>query len=68
MAEEFAKEGNYFLNRLDVEYRTEISNGWEVSGSLGYDLKWNAYDTWVLGIGISKSFGGTKKERNHTAK
>lgn len=59
---EFAREGNFFLNRLGVEYGAEIRNGWEVSGSLGYDFKWNAYDTWVLGIGISKAFGGNKKE------
>ena len=65
--EEFAKEGNYFLNRLGLEYGAEISNGWEVSGSLGYDIKWNAYDTWILGIGISKSFGGHKNEVRHTA-
>ena len=65
--EEFAKEGNYFLNRLGLEYGAEIHNGWEVSGSIGYDIKWNAYDTWVLGIGISKSFGGHKNEESHKA-
>ncbi len=64
---EFAKEANYFLNRLGVEYGAEIHNGWEVSGSLGYDIKWNAYDSWLIGIGISKSFGGHKNEESNKA-
>lgn len=58
MGGEFAKEENFLLTRAGVEYGYEISNGWEVLGSLGYDFKWNAYDTWTIGIGISKNFGG----------
>ena len=54
---EFAKEENYFLNRAAVEYGVEIRNGWEVAGSLQYDFRWNAYDTWTIGLGILKSFG-----------
>ncbi len=58
---EFAKEENFFLTRLGLEYGAEIRNGWEVFGSLAYDIKWSAYDTWVLGLGISKAFGGHHK-------
>jgi hypothetical protein len=58
---EFAKEENLFLNRAGVEYSAELPKGWEVMGAFTYDIKWNAYDTWVLGLGISKSFGGHKK-------
>lgn len=58
---EFAKEEDYFLSRAAVEYGVEIRNGWEVSGSLQYDFRWKAYDTWTIGLGISKSFG--KKEK-----
>lgn len=65
--EEFAKEGNYFLNRLGLEYGAEIHNAWEVTGSLGYDIKWNVYDSWLIGIGISKSFGGHKNKESHKA-
>jgi hypothetical protein len=54
---EFAKEDNFFLNRFGVEYAAELPNEWEVFGTLSYDLKWKAYDTWVLGIGIAKKFG-----------
>ena len=55
--EEFSKEENLFLTRLGIEYSTEIRKGWELFGTLSYDIKWNAYDTWVLGLGISKAFG-----------
>jgi len=58
---EFAKEKDFFLTRLGVEYGAEIRNGWEVFGSLSYDIKWNGYDSWVLGFGISKAFGGNHK-------
>lgn len=60
---EFEQEENFFLNRAGVEYTAELPKGWEVYGSLSYDFKWNAYDTWVLGIGIAKSFGGKPKEK-----
>jgi hypothetical protein len=57
---EFSREGTLFLSRFGVEYGVEIRNGWEVAGNASYDIKWDAYDTWVLGIGISKEFGGHK--------
>lgn len=53
---EFAKEENFGLTRAGIEYGTEIKNGFEVFGALSYDFKWSAYDTWSIGIGISKSF------------
>lgn len=57
MGGEFAKEENFWLNRLAVEYGVPIRKGWEVFGVFQYDIRWNAYDTWTLGLGISKSFG-----------
>ena len=57
---EFAKEENFFLNRVGVEYGIELPRGWEVFGSLNYDIKWNAYDTWLLGLGITKVLGWKK--------
>jgi hypothetical protein len=59
---EFAKEENFFLNRAGVEYGAELPKGWEVFGSLSYDFKWKAYDTWVLGLGIAKVLGWKKHE------
>ncbi len=57
---EFAKEEDFLLNRLAVEYCAEIRNGWEVSGSLQYDFPWNVYNTWTIGLVISMSFGKGK--------
>jgi hypothetical protein len=57
---EFEKEENFFLNRAGVEYGAELPKGWEVFGSLSYDFKWSGYDTWLLGLGISKVLGRHK--------
>jgi hypothetical protein len=54
---EYAKEATFFLTRAGAEYSAELPRGWEVFGSLNYDFKWNAYDTWTLGLGISKVLG-----------
>jgi len=56
MGGEFAKEEDFLLTRAGVEYGYELPKGWEIFGSLGYDFKWNAYDTWTIGIGIGRSF------------
>ena len=58
----FAKEENYYLTRLSIEYGSEIRNGWEVFGGLQYDFRWEAYDTWTLGLGIGKEIGKHKRE------
>jgi len=56
MGAEFAKEGNFALTRLGYEYGWELPKYWELGASLTYDIKWSAYDTWVIGLGVSKSF------------
>lgn len=55
---EFAKEEDFFLTRAGVEYGYELPQGWEVFGTFSYDFKWNAYDSWGIGLGIAKNFGG----------
>jgi len=55
---EFAKEEDYFLTRAGVEYGYELPKGWEIFGTVSYDFKWNAYDSWGIGLGIAKNFGG----------
>lgn len=57
MGAEFAKEDNLLLNRLGVEYAAPIRGGWEVFGILQYDIRWDAYDTWTIGLGIAKHLG-----------
>jgi hypothetical protein len=54
MGGEFAKEQNFVLTRLGLEYGWELPGNFELSGVLNYDIKWNAYDTYVIGIGIAK--------------
>jgi len=58
MGGEFAKEENFLLTRAGVEYGYELPRGWEVFGTFSYDIKWNAYDSSGIGLGIAKSFGG----------
>ena len=53
---EFAKEENYFLTRVGAEYGYELPKNWEIFGTFSYDLKWNAYDSWGIGLGIAKNF------------
>ncbi|MBZ4034402.1 hypothetical protein K6T82_06475 [Flavobacterium sp. 17A] len=55
---EFAKEENFFLTRAGVEYGYELPKNWEIFGTFSYDFKWNAYDSWGIGLGIAKNFGG----------
>lgn len=66
MGGEFAKEESYVLTRAAVEYGVAIRNGWEVSGSVSYDFRWSAYDTWNIGIGITKSFHFSKHHTTRT--
>lgn len=57
MGAEFSSEENFALTRIGIEYSGELPKNWEVFGTLSYDIKWNAYDDMVLGIGIAKKFG-----------
>ncbi|MBF4516253.1 hypothetical protein IRZ71_07865 [Flavobacterium sp. ANB] len=57
MGGEFAKEENYLLTRAGVEYGYELPKEWEIFGTFSYDIKWNAYDSWGIGLGIAKNFG-----------
>jgi hypothetical protein len=54
MGGEFAKEENFAVTRVGIEMGWEMKSNWEFGISLLYDIKWNAYDTWVFGFGISK--------------
>jgi hypothetical protein len=57
MGYEFAKEEDLFLTRLGTEYAVELPKEWELVINVIYDLKWNAYDSFTIGIGLSKAFG-----------
>jgi hypothetical protein len=51
---EFAKEEHFFLTRIGIEYGYEISENLEVFTNLVYDVKWAYYDSYVIGIGVTK--------------
>ena len=57
MGYEFSKEEHLFLTRIGTEYSLELPKEWELIANLVYDVKWNAYDSFAFGIGVSKSFG-----------
>lgn len=54
MGGEFAHEGNFAVTRLGMETGWEMKNNWEFGISLVYDIKWNGYDSWGIGFGITK--------------
>lgn len=56
LGKEFAPEEDFTLMRLGYEYGIEIGKQWEFCAGLTYDLKFNVYNTWTFGLGISKSF------------
>lgn len=51
---EFSQGENFWLNRAGIEYGVPLPSGWEVFGTLQYDVKWDAYDNWVLAMGLAK--------------
>jgi hypothetical protein len=51
---EFAKEETFALTRVGIEYGWELPGAFELSGVFNYDFKWNAYDTFLIGIGVAK--------------
>lgn len=53
---EFASGDTFFLTRFSYEWSTEINEHWEFLVPLTYDLRWNAYDVWNLGVGVVYMF------------
>ena len=53
---EFAHTGNFFLIRAGIEYSTHITKSWELNAVLANDYKLNAYNSWAIGLGITKQF------------
>ena len=60
MGAEFAEEENLALTRIGYESSWEIRNDWDLGAVISYDIKWHTYDTWIIGLGVSKFFGGKR--------
>ena len=52
---EFASTEDLFLLRAETSYGVHIGKGFEFETSLSYDFRFNAYDSWGMGVGITKS-------------
>jgi hypothetical protein len=61
MGGEFAEGENYVLTRAAVEYGVELPSNWEVGAGIQYDFRWEAYDTWTIGIGFIKTLGKVRE-------
>ncbi|MBD0830637.1 hypothetical protein [Aestuariibaculum sediminum] len=51
---EFAKGEDLFLFRAEIAYAIEMPKSWEFEVALGTDVRWDAYNTINMAIGISK--------------
>jgi hypothetical protein len=52
---EFAKEENLSIIRLGIERAWELPEKWEFVATVQYDLRVGVFNSWMLGLGISKS-------------
>lgn len=53
---EFSKEANFFVTQFGFEYGIELPGEWELAPSLTYDMKWTAYDSFSIALGVGKKF------------
>jgi len=53
---EIAKEEILFLLRAGVEYNVHINSNYELLANITNDLKFNAYNSWAIGLGIARMF------------
>jgi hypothetical protein len=54
---EFAHTGDLSLVRLGLERAWHLGDHWELVAVITDDLKFNAYNSWALGMGVARSFG-----------
>lgn len=54
VGEELAKSEHLLLYRGGLEYGWHLPKSWELGVSFTYDVKRHAYDTWMIGFGLSK--------------
>lgn len=53
---EFAKSQSFFLMRGGVEYGYHFHKNWELIANITNDFKWDAYNSWALGLGVTRNF------------
>lgn len=53
---EFSHTGNLFLIRIGVEYGYHLNKKWEINANITNDLKINSYNSWAIGMGLTRVF------------
>jgi hypothetical protein len=53
---EFEKNESFNVVKTGIEYGIELPKTWEVGFGAEYDVKINGYNSFLIGIGISKNF------------
>jgi hypothetical protein len=53
---EFEPEEHFFLMRAGLEYEFEIGNHWDIAPTVFYDTRFDAFDTWTVGLSVGKKF------------
>jgi hypothetical protein len=53
---EYAPEETLVLTRIGYEWSTHIDHKWELVIPLSYDIRWDAYDAWNIGLGVVRMF------------
>ncbi|PTX44870.1 hypothetical protein C8P64_0853 [Christiangramia gaetbulicola] len=53
---EYEANESFGLFRLGVEPHWEIHEKWEIFVNIGHDIKFDAYNTWNLSLGIGRGF------------
>jgi hypothetical protein len=53
---EYASGETFALTRVGYEWSTLINNKWELVIPVSYDFRWDAYDIWNIGMGVSRVF------------
>ncbi|MCI5082455.1 MAG: hypothetical protein MRY78_12215 [Saprospiraceae bacterium] len=47
---------NFFLIRFGFEYKVPIGEKWDMAPTFFYDRRYEAYDTWTVGICVGRHF------------
>ena len=53
---EFSEHEDFWMIRFGLEFPFHLGKNWEVFGTLEYDFKLDAYDSFTFGLGIARLF------------
>lgn len=62
---EVTKAESLALSRLGFEYGFHVPKNWEISLEAVWDVKWDYYDSWLMGFTISKILPSGQRGQDH---